>query len=454
MKIIKKKLPIIYIILFIIFLFFFSINILQNIGDVFWNYGFSHAIRIGEIPYKDFNIVSTPLYSFIMSIGLFIYDDFLTITIEAVIINIFILFILYKLFKNKLLYTIPIFIISLIIKTFIPTYNLLLVLLILLLLLFEKNNKSDISIGIIIGLIIISKHTIGLVITIISLLLVIKNKNKLHKRFLGLIIPCTIFLIYLLLTNSISQFINLCILGMFSFAKNNTFFNIYDLILTLIIFITNLLLLIENRDNNPKELFYSLGCISFIIPIIDQYHTQLYVFTSLICILSYILDNKIIIESNIKKYIQYFFISLNIILLISCYLLLNNIYNNVERLNIPHFKYTNMNKEKINYTREIYNKYNEYDKVLMIGGLSTIMDISSDNEITYFNVLLYGNWGYNIDKTVMNKFDKIHNTYLFVEKKELSNNNGNQDYLYLFEYVEKNYKMIDSIYDYNIYYKE
>ena len=30
---------------------------------------------MGEIPYVDFNTVSTPFYSYFMSIGLFLYDD-------------------------------------------------------------------------------------------------------------------------------------------------------------------------------------------------------------------------------------------------------------------------------------------------------------------------------------------------------------------------------------------
>ena len=80
----KYKISIIvYLILLIIFIFLFSIYFQQSLGDIIWNYSFSHAIRLGEIPYKDFNIISTPLYSFIMSIGLFIYDDILTISIES-----------------------------------------------------------------------------------------------------------------------------------------------------------------------------------------------------------------------------------------------------------------------------------------------------------------------------------------------------------------------------------
>ena len=419
--------------------------------DTIPSYGFSYAIANGEIPYRDFNIISTPLYSFLMSIGLFIYDDFLTIIIESGIIYILIIFLLYKLFKDKLLYIMPLFIIFFLLKTFIPTYNLLLILLLLIILLLEKNNKSDFIIGLLLGLLILTKHSIGLIIAFISLLLVIKDKKRLFKRLSGLIIPCLIFILYLLLTNSISQFIDLCILGMFDFANHNNYINKTSLILIIIIFLLNIILLIKYKNKDPKELIYSLGCISFIIPIIDQYHTCLYIFISLICILLYLFNNKIIVVNKIKNYIHTFFISLNIILLIVCYILLSIMNNNINRISIPHFKYTNMIKDRNIYIKDIYNKYNEYDKVIMLGKLSTIMDISSNKDITYFNVLLYGNWGKNINKKSKDKINNMHNIYIFIEN---NNDITYQDYTYIKDYVYNNYKKVDSIYDYDIYYKE
>ena len=447
----KYKISIIvYLILLIIFIFLFSIYFQQSLGDIIWNYSFSHAIRLGEIPYKDFNIISTPLYSFIMSIGLFIYDDILTISIESVIIYILMIYILYKLFKKKILYILPIFILFFILKTFIPTYNLLTILFILLLLLFEKENKSDLSIGVILGLIILSKHTIGFVFAIISLLLVIKDKKRIGKRLIGLLIPCIIFLIYLLLTNSLSSFIDLCILGMFDFASNNKYIIKSNIIVFLIIFIINIILLIKYRRKHSKELFYSLGCISLIIPMLDNYHTYLYIFTSLICILLFILDN-IKINNILNKHINIFIISLNIILLVIGYLIIID-YDNKVLLNINHFNYTYMDKNRVNYIKKIHNKYNEYENNMMIGRLSPLMDIASDNKITYYNVLLYGNWGYNIDKKVKEEYNKLHNTYIFIEDKPT--NKDGQDYIKIYDYIEKDCIKIDSIYDYTIYYKE
>ena len=56
-----------FIILCTIILFWtLIINIIQN--DEIWNYGFAHNIYSGLIPYKDFNMVITPFYPFMMSL--------------------------------------------------------------------------------------------------------------------------------------------------------------------------------------------------------------------------------------------------------------------------------------------------------------------------------------------------------------------------------------------------
>ena len=65
--IVKRKILILFICIFILSFFynflFFPLN-----GDEVWNYGFAYAISNGEIPYRDFNMVVTPLYSFLISI--------------------------------------------------------------------------------------------------------------------------------------------------------------------------------------------------------------------------------------------------------------------------------------------------------------------------------------------------------------------------------------------------
>ena len=58
----KGKKVLIIAFLFLAYLFITMIvNQLQN--DEIWSYGFAHNIYKGLIPYKDFNLISTPLYT-------------------------------------------------------------------------------------------------------------------------------------------------------------------------------------------------------------------------------------------------------------------------------------------------------------------------------------------------------------------------------------------------------
>ena len=70
----------------------------KEIGDLdeIWNYNFANCIVKGMVPYKDFNIVITPLLSVIESIFLRICNELITMRILAVILNSLNLFLIYK----------------------------------------------------------------------------------------------------------------------------------------------------------------------------------------------------------------------------------------------------------------------------------------------------------------------------------------------------------------------
>ena len=83
----KKNIKKILLVL-IVFIVVYSLLILfsVNYADVTWNYGMSHAIKIGEIPYKDFNILMPPLSQYLMCILLFLKDSYLVFLFEQAIL--------------------------------------------------------------------------------------------------------------------------------------------------------------------------------------------------------------------------------------------------------------------------------------------------------------------------------------------------------------------------------
>ena len=233
--------------------------------DEVWNYGFAYNISSGLIPYKDFNMVITPLYPFICSIFLTLFGKNI---ITYYIFNAITTTILYYYIKkhNKNTYYI---IYTLLLTLIAPNYNLFCILLLYIILTLEDKKSNDYIIGIFLGLTFLTKQNIGIYLCIPSLFT--KDIKKIIKRIIGFLIPNTILFIYLSLNNSLYQFIDYVFLGMESFL-NNTYINYELLLLTIITTITLIYKYIKTKDIKILYLICIQG-ISF--PIIDTYHVLL-----------------------------------------------------------------------------------------------------------------------------------------------------------------------------------
>ena len=78
-----------FVVFVFIFLFCFSIIFSNSIGDLdeLWNYNFARNVAEGLIPYKDFNMIVTPLLSIICAIILKITFNELISTSDHILIN-------------------------------------------------------------------------------------------------------------------------------------------------------------------------------------------------------------------------------------------------------------------------------------------------------------------------------------------------------------------------------
>ena len=94
----KKILFITFVFIFVVL---FNIFIVPNNMDELWNYGFSLAIRMGEIPYNDFNMVVPPFYPLLMSIPLFICKNYLSFILFHSLLVTASLYFAYKMYGDK-----------------------------------------------------------------------------------------------------------------------------------------------------------------------------------------------------------------------------------------------------------------------------------------------------------------------------------------------------------------
>lgn len=245
-------------------------NPIYNLDEI-WNYNFAHEIVRGLIPYKDINMVITPLFPYLIAGLLKIFGDELIVfrVIEALLMTS-IFFITYKILnkiQGKKLYSIiSVLLIIELYKDYIALdYNFLCLFFVLIIILIEinqidKNNndtilnkktdksnsdvalnkqvgpsnekiildkKIEILIGVLAALTICTKQTIGIFISLVSMiepfLINCNNNNRKNAlkrsllRLLGIISVCILFAIYLILTKSFNDFVNYAVLGIKTF---------------------------------------------------------------------------------------------------------------------------------------------------------------------------------------------------------------------------------------------
>lgn len=396
------------IFLFLLFLLFNLILFPTNLDEI-WNYGFSHNLYSGLIPYKDFNMIITPFYPFIMSLGFHIFgSSMLVFHIEHAIILICLCVLLFLLIDKKAWFIVALMLFP--VNVSFPSYNIFLYFLLVLIIYLEKEKKSDYLIGFLLGLCVLTKHSVGLCLLLPSLYY-IKDLKKVGRRFLGFIVPLFVFIIYLIITKSIIPFIDLCILGLFDFAsENGKAFNIYFLLFIIMIGIT-MYFIVKDRKNLVN--YYVLAFYSIMIPLFDIYHFMVAFLAFLILILSKV--KKDIIKPGL------FGIS---IILFATVLLMDSRFKSkiIYPNNIKHFEYRFIDYDSILFTNKVndYIKKNSDREFVFLNSNGYYFRLINDMKISYIDLINAGNFGYNGSDKLLKEIKKRKNSIFLVDKSELS----------------------------------
>ena len=429
----------------LIFIFLYILGFGRMPGDPISHYGFSTALLNGQIPYRDFNVVTTPLYMFYMSIGLRFFNNFIVFLIEHALLVTITYYFIYKIYGKKSILLLPITIFTQFINI-IPTYNFMcFAMIIIIVYLEEKYPNKDYLIGFFIALAILSKHTVGCFMIIPSILFYYKSRNKLFKRFIGLIIPILIFIIYLVINNSLYQFIDLCFFGLFDFINYNgatkNKLSLISIIIILLCFILPIFAIIKDKKNIKN--FYLFFSIVFMIPIFDMNHIWLSFTGAFITIIPYIKSRSFCVFSLISS-IVFEILAFNTLL---------NTFPIKFSSGIKHFEYAIVTKNMDNYNKKQFKYFDKYDNPIFISYDSIKYKISRNKRINYFDVPLNGNFGYNGNKKMINKIKKMHNQIIIIS--EPVGEDIFSQYTYeVANYVINNCKKIDENNKIEVYYKK
>ena len=430
-----------YFFAFFIILIFNLICSPINLDEI-WNYGFANNMYRGLVPYLDFNMVIPPFYPWLMSLPFYLFgSSMLVFHITNSLILTACLFLLEKMYQDKM-WIFFLFFFFPVNSTF-PNYNLFLFILLVLLCYTEKEFVPKYSwghylVGFLLGIVILTKHTIGIVLLLPSLYYV-KEKEALLKRMIGCLVPVLIFTISLVISGSFSSFINLCILGLFDFSYNSEFFTIYMFFFLIILFST-----IYFIKKNPKDIinYYVLCFYSIVVPIVDLYHFLYAFFAFLLLICSRIK----------KKYFNYPVLSIICVLAFFVITAKDNSFDISYYPNdVNHFEMRFINYERLQFTKKM-NRFldeNKDKKIIFLSSDSYYFKIINDEDIGYIDLINQGNLGYHGSWKLLSKIKDMDNDTLFlINPNETVHNQTDPMVL---EYVLEYGKKIKNIDFYEVY---
>ena len=438
MKVNYKKIILFTIIFIVFFVCHYFLNPISN--DEIWNYGFAYNIKNGMVPYRDFNMVITPLYSYLLAFLILIFKNsfFTMIVLNSIIVST-IQYILIKKHGKKALLFFPI-----LLYMSYNCYNILsLALFMIFLIIIDNKKRNEYLTGFIVALMILTKQTTGGLIFISSFIL---SKNK-RKYIIGFSPLCIIFLTYLLFTNSLYNFFDYCLFGMFDFTSGNFSSGIHypALILYTILFIMMIRILIKDKMKNYKILYIILFQI-MAFPLLDFQHISI----SILPILSYFFENKsnVKIEKEIALIAITFFLFTGFIANVSL-LEVKKYNNNKSFLNNMYIAF-DMDIFVYNLKKEIDTNYRDYS-IYHLYRDAYLYKLETKEKINKFDLNNKGNMGYNGEEKWIKEIDETcKNTKCLLILDHYKNINT-QISMKINNYVIDNYKFEKNIDLYDLY---
>ena len=410
----KYKIPIIFTIITIIvfFILFYSrIN-----SDLMWNFGYSYNTSLGKIMYKDFNMVISPIYPLITGILMYILGN--NMLSFALINTFYVMLVIYFIYKiNPKIYLLAI---PFVLNSCLANYNTFCILFAIILIYLEKNKKNDYLIGFIIGLAFLTKINAGIFLAIPSLYY-LKHFKKIFKRFIGFTMPNIIIIFGFLILNNFKNYISYVFLGVLDFASNNFQFSILALIIP---FIAIYLIYLLIKEKNIIYL-YGIFFILLIYPVMNEMHVLIAIMPAIVLIL-----NKF---DDFVYRLRYFSI-LFILIPISGLILDSKNANYVYDENI--FKNRPIQSEYIENKNTLENYFQGYyDDVCFLLYDNYIYKLLLNIPINKYDVILYGNLGYNGTEKMIKYLKTLENDHYFVLDTTIK---GAQYNMEIKNYVQQN----------------
>lgn len=301
-------------------------------------------------------------------------------------------------------------------------------------------------------------------------------------RVSGILVPILLFSIYFSINGIWTDFIDYTVSGIGTFSNSISYFKLFNdpslfIKIMAIVFpvLTIGLIMLFLASYKVKELedeewfknlvlllIYGLTSSVVIIPISDRAHfaigTVCTFLTFLYCI--YVTISKMVKSKNVRNAVSLYSDILSKILF--AILIIWAICKNVEFIRnenrhneLKHFSNTCMDnglkEESKKVGAYIKEKENEGKKVYMLDFASAIYTIPVEKYSKNFDMFNLGNFGGRGEDGIIDDIDKTENVVLLIRNPEHGKNW--QHPTKVTDYVEKNYKLIDTVERYDVYEK-
>ena len=441
-----------YIFLFIFFFLALHFFYAHMSGDQIYNYGFSYAMSRGEILYKDFNLLIPPVGPIVYLLPFLFGTSFIVFNAYQAILICVLFHFLFKLFDNKAWFFLIVFVFPIpipYITALFQGYNFLLILELVILLWLEKEKKNDYLIGVILGLCVFTKQTVGVAFCLVSIFYLFKDYKKVVRRFLGFLIPCFVFLFYFLITGTLYSFFDMCLFGMFDFTSGNS--GVYKIISDFYfwVFLLQFGYLIFRIIKNHRDIrnYYILAFSLVSIPLFDYNHVAYFSFVFLFLFIDAFNFRRKSIRFNICLFSCLFSV-------VWCYFVNGKTFPNLVKLD--NFGYIVMYDNNYKEIKMLVDYFDKHDNTIILSENSYVVKVAADRDIDYFDLLNKGNHGYNGTEKVIKKFDEYDDTFIILNIEAYNKFNLRQQInKEVMKYVMDNYEKVGELDErYYIYYKE
>ncbi|MBP3707058.1 MAG: glycosyltransferase family 39 protein [Clostridia bacterium] len=466
---------------------------LSNLDEL-WNFNVARCISNGLVPYRDISMVSTPLLGFILAIPLKLCGQELYVSRIVTIIFFVIVFAIFHIIlrkldiKKEISYFSVMLLLFMVLDFVAINYNILALIFALLIVLFEiqyiKNSRwkkpgIDFVIGLLGGFMVCAKQSLGMIVcavSILSLLFYIDAKSDIKKtciraltRFIGMIIPILVFIIYLVANNAFQGFLDYSILGIKTFSNQIPYSSLlhskysgimilsvaFPIILAIAV-VTNIIWKIKNKESNIFYVLtiYSIAMFSVVFPIADNEH---FIVAMVLPIILCIYSINAYIRKNVKidfKYVLEFVNIFTMVFVFSITLWIE--FSNIEPLGKiskyqfqNHYKYISISND----FNAAINKIDDYitsspKKVYILDASAAVYMIPIDRYNKDYDMFCLGNLGSGGENAQIERIKNEDAIYMIMkDDARLNWQNPSK----VRAYIKENLEFVETIESYDVY---